>query len=317
MQLDFFDVLGNLVGLFLLIGVGYFAVKAKILPESSSELCTKLLMKITLPCTVFVSLLNDYDPAFLGTVFTLIVLGFILFPLNALLAKPLARIFRVNSENCGVWEFASTYCNNGFMGFPIALALFGQDGLAQAAIFGIPFNILVYTIGAKNICMDVKEKQNAKFNWASVLLTSVNFATALGLVFYFGRISVPGMLLTPLTHLSNMTTPLSMIITGMNLTKSSIAETFRCRDALTASLNRLILLPLVSYAVLLVWGAVVGFASPIMFGVVFIIVCMPTAAACTSLTEMYGADRAFAARCVFLSSLFCILTIPVMSLLLR
>ncbi len=53
-----------------------------------------------------------------------------------------------------------------------------------------------------------------------------------------------------------------------------------------------------------------------MFGVVFIIMCMPTAAACTSLSEMYGADREFAARCVFLSSLFCILSIPVMSLLL-
>lgn len=124
------------------------------------------------------------------------------------------------------------------------------------------------------------------------------------------------MLLTPLTHLSAMTTPLSMIITGINLTKSSIAETFRCRDALTASLNRLLLMPMISYLVLLAWGRVFSFDNACMFGVVFIIMCMPTAAACTSLSEMYGADREFAARCVFLSSLFCILSIPVMSLLL-
>ncbi len=316
MQLDFFDVLSNLVGLFLLIGVGYFAVKCKVLPETSSELFTRLLMQITLPCTVFVSLLKDYDPNFLSDIVQLIVLGFILFPLNALLAGPLAGVLRVDPEHRGVWRFAGTYCNNGFMGFPIALALFGTEGLAQAAIFGIPFNVLVYTVGAKAICTDVKGEQGAKFRWSTVLLTGVNFATLLGLVFYFGRLSVPDMVLTPLTHLSNMTTPISMIITGMNLTKSSIAETFRCRDALTASLNRLILMPLVSYAVLLAWGEFVGFSSPLMFGVVFIVMCMPTAAACTSLTEMYGADREFAARCVFLSSLFCILTIPAMSLLL-
>ena len=121
MHLNFLDVLSNLVGLFLLIGVGYFSAKVGILPERSSELCTRLLMKITLPCTVFVSLLNDYDPAFLGTTLKLIGLGFILFPLNSLLAKPLARVFRVESEHRGVWEFAGTYCNNGFMGFPIAL----------------------------------------------------------------------------------------------------------------------------------------------------------------------------------------------------
>ena len=316
MHLNFLDVLSNLVGLFLLIGVGYFSAKAGILPERSSELCTRLLMKITLPCTVFVSLLNDYDPAFLSTTLKLIGLGFILFPLNSLLAKPLARVFRVESEHRGVWEFAGTYCNNGFMGFPIALALFGAEGLAQAAIFGIPFNVLVYTSGVQTICRDTQAKQQAKFNWRTVLFTGVNLATALGLVFYFGRWSVPAMLLTPLTHLSAMTTPLSMIITGINLTKSSIAETFRCRDALTASLNRLLLMPMVSYLVLLAWGKVFSFDGACMFGVVFIIMCMPTAAACTSLSEMYGADREFAARCVFLSSLFCILSIPVMSLLL-
>ena len=105
MHLNFLDVLSNLVGLFLLIGVGYFSAKAGILPERSSELCTRLLMKITLPCTVFVSLLNDYDPAFLSTTLKLIGLGFILFPVNSLLAKPLARVFRVESEHRGVWEF--------------------------------------------------------------------------------------------------------------------------------------------------------------------------------------------------------------------
>ena len=107
MHLNFLDVLSNLVGLFLLIGVGYFSAKAGILPERSSELCTRLLMKITLPCTVFVSLLNDYDPAFLGTTLKLIGLGFILFPLNSLLAKPLAHVFRVESEHRGVRRLPS------------------------------------------------------------------------------------------------------------------------------------------------------------------------------------------------------------------
>lgn len=315
-QLNFFDVFRNLVGLFLLIAVGYGAVKAGVLSVKASETLTQLLMQVTLPCTIFVSLLRDYDSGFARKILFLILLGFILFPLNAVLAKPFARLFCVERNRRGVWEFASTYCNNGFMGFPITLALFGSEGLAQAALFGIPFNVLIYTVGAGCICNDVKTKEGCGFQWKKVLLTGVNLSTVLGLIFYFGRLQMPDMLLTPIQHLSNITTPVSMIITGINLTRSSILETFRCRDAFTASITRLVILPLVSYGILLVWGKLIGFGDSIMFGVIFVIMCMPTAAACTSLTEMYGADKEFAARCVFLSSLFCIITIPAMSLLL-
>lgn len=314
-ELNFFDVLSNLASLFLLIAVGWAAVKGKILPAESSQVLTRLLMKITLPCTVFSSLVREYDPAFLTDILICIVLGFVLFPMNALLARPLARLCRVDPAHRGVWEFAATYCNNGFMGFPIALALFGPEGLALACVFGIPFNMLVYTWGAKVICGDVKDSK-ADLSWKAMILTSVNAATALGLIFYFGRLTPPAMVLSPIVHLANITTPLSMFITGMNLAKSSIAETFRSRDAITTSAARLIVLPLANFAVLMLANGIFRFRNPLIVGVLFVIMAMPCAAATTTLAEMYGADREFAARAVFISSLFCIITLPVMSLLL-
>lgn len=314
-ELNFFDVFSNLVGLFMLIAVGYAAVKLHILPEESSSLFSRLLMKITLPCTIFSSLLREYDSSFLMDIFICMTLGFIIFPMNAILARPLSKLAKVNPAHKGAWQFSATYCNNGFMGFPITLALFGQDGLALACVFGIPFNVLIYTWGAKVMCGDAKN-QGAKFDLKSVLLTGVNVSTALGLIFYFGRISVPEMILSPIVYLSNITTPLSMMITGMNLARTSMAETFRDRDAITCSVARLAVLPLANFAVLTLANRLIHFQNPLMVGVLFIIASMPTAAATTTLAEMYGVDREFAARSVFISSLFCIVTIPLMSMLL-
>lgn len=314
-ELNFFDVFFNLVGLFMLIAVGYAAVKLHILPEESSNLFSRLMMKITLPCTIFSSLLREYESSFLADILICVVLGFILFPMNALLARPFSALAKVDPAHKGVWQFSATYCNNGFMGFPITLALFGQDGLALACVFGIPFNVLVYTWGAKVICEDSRDR-TARFDMKSVLLTGVNISTALGLIFYFGRISVPEMILSPIVYLSNVTTPLSMMITGMNLARSSIADTFRDRDAITCSLTRLVAFPLLNFAVLALANRLLHFTNPLMVGVLFVVASMPTAAATTSLAEMYGADREFAARCVFISSLFCVVTIPLMSMLL-
>ena len=54
-----------------------------------------LLLKVTLPCTIFTSLLRPYDPSFFREVMIILLLGMILFPVNALISAPLARLFRV------------------------------------------------------------------------------------------------------------------------------------------------------------------------------------------------------------------------------
>lgn len=49
--------------------------------------------------------------------------------------------------------------------------------------------------------------------------------------------------MTPVTHLSNVTTPLSMFVTGMALASGKGAELFRDKDAYTATGMRLMVVP--------------------------------------------------------------------------
>ena len=316
MNLDFAQVLSNLAGLFLLIAVGYGAVQLGVIPREISGGLSKLLMKVAVPCTVFTSLLRPYDPSLIKTVLIILVLGLTLFPLNALVARPLTRLFRVPEGRRGVWTFCATFSNSGFMGFPIALALFGEEGLFMAVVLNITFNILVYSMGVRMICEDRSAGEGgAKVQWRTVLFTSINFSTALGLIFYFAQLSVPAALLTPLTHLSNITTPLSMLVTGINLSNGKWSELLRSKDAITAAVTRLVICPAVTFLMLQGVSALFPHLNPLMICVIFIIFSMPTPAVATILAENYEADQEFAALVVFLSSLFCIVTIPVMSML--
>ena len=56
MQLDIGMVFSSLIGLFLLMGVGWVSVKTKIVPPAASAPMSSLLLKVTLPCTIFSSL---------------------------------------------------------------------------------------------------------------------------------------------------------------------------------------------------------------------------------------------------------------------
>ena len=191
-MLDIRDVFSNLFGLFLLIGVGYGTVRLRVLPASASKMLSSLLMNVTMPATIFTSLVRPYDPAFLRAGLLEVVLGLALYILYGVISALLARPFRVTRERRGLWTFACAFNNNGFMGFPIALALFGEEGLALAVFLGIPFNLLAYTTGATLICMDRSAAGDAPpVSWRSILLTVVNGATLLGLILYAAQIPTP------------------------------------------------------------------------------------------------------------------------------
>lgn len=311
--MDLGVLFSNLVGLFLLIGVGFFAVRMGILPAGASKPLSTLLMKITLPATILTSMIRPFDPAFLTLGVWMLGLGTGMLLLFALLSLGLSRLLRVPEGRRGMWCCCTTFFNNGFMGFPIALAIFGEEGLTLTVIMSIPFTLLMYSLGAKMVCMDLPEGSGSQsISWQKAVFSAVNAAMAVGLVLYFTQLPLPEAIHAPLDYLADATTPLSMIITGMNLAQGRTSEVFRDRDVFTASGVRLLLLPVLAWALM---GLLPGL-PPLALGAALLNMSMPAPAAATLLGEQYGGCTQLSARVVFLSSLLSLATVPLIAMLL-
>ena len=98
----------------------------------------------------------------------------------------------------------------------------------------------------------------------------------------------------------------------MNLTGGNAAALFRDRDAFSSALLRLLILPLLTWGIL----KLLPIRNPLVVGVTLIIMSMPSPAVSSLLAETYEGNTQFAAETVFLSSLLCLITIPMISLLL-
>ncbi len=348
MRLDFMVVFSNLLGLFLLIGAGFLAARLRILPKEASPYFSTLLLKITLPCTIFISLATkEYDPSFIKDSLLTLGIGLVAFPAMQLLGSAGARLLRVPEGKRGIWAYGCAYPNTGFMGFPICLALFGAEGLALAVIYNITFNIYVYSIGAIAIAGDGagaaagatagaagaagtagaagaagavsgsgsaggQGRRAGRPSLKKVLFTGINFSVLLSLLFYFGRIPVPGPAVIPLTHLSNITTPLSMLITGIAIGQNRGAELFSDRDAWTASAARLLVCPLLLFAVL----SHLPIQNRMIVSVISVIMGMPVPGVTTVLAETYHGNLGMAAKLSLLTNLLSMVTIPLICMLL-
>ena len=132
------------------MAVGFVANRTGVLPREGNKFLTNLLIKVIAPCMIFSSITSKEltDDTFAATLYTL--LGAALFSVCAavlgwVLCKYLLRVSPL--EDVGVYAFVFASLNSGFMGFPITLALFGQDILYFMVVHNITLTLYLYTLG--------------------------------------------------------------------------------------------------------------------------------------------------------------------------
>lgn len=312
MNLDMSVVFINLLELFLLIGVGALCGRARIFPEETPKVFSILLTRITLPCTLFVSLAGkSYAPEFVLDSIVMIAIGLVMFTGLLLLFWFLAGMMKIPEGTRGIWSFCATFSNSGFMGYPIILQLLGEEALALAMMLAIAFNLTIYTLGALAICRDAGGSAG-KLDLRGILVSNINIALLLGGVVYFARIPVPEAVLVPVRYLGNITTPLSMLVVGLGLSGGNVRSLLKEKKILTGALMRLLICPL------LVWGVLspLPLRNPLTLPVLVITQAMPAPGTASVLTELYGGNKEFASKFILLTNILCLLTIPGICLLL-
>ena len=107
-----------------------------------------------------------------------------------------------------------------------------------------------------------------------------------------------------------MTALMCMIILGMSFTVAPVKELFTDWRVYVSTAIKILIFPLAVYLVLLPFDM-----NEMMRTALVILSGMPSASINLNLAELYGAGQKTAANNILLSTLLCIITIPVLMLL--
>ena len=294
-------VIEKIIVLFIAMIAGYIAKKGKLINGESTKALSSLLVYITNPCLIIYTLQMDYDSKVLyvaGCVFLLSV------SIHAFLAVFSHFVFKFvkNKSSRSVYTYALTYSNCGYMGYPIMMAIFGNEvGLFYGVIFTVGFNLFSWTHGV--IVMSNKPK----IPWKKLLYNPALISVILSMIMFLCRIRLPITVNDGLSLVGDMTFPLSMIIIGSLLADMKLIEILKQKNLYLFSVLGLIIMPAIMVA------ASVLFALPEYLAITGITMCAAPVAANTAVTaEVYDNDSALAARLVGITTLFCLITMPFM-----
>jgi len=201
-----------------------------------------------------------------------------------------------------VWIGCCTYSNILFIGIPIIGSLYGEKGLFILVIYNTISNLFLFTLGVKLY------KKNVDLKTIVIsLLSPALLSSFLGILLLILGLSLPPTVNNALNQLGAMTAPLSMIITGALFGLVNIRQFILSKNIYLFCSVRLILIPILVFILL---NPII--TNKLVLGVMVLSAGMPAGATNTSLATIYSNKGPETSQYVVMSSLLCIVTLPIL-----
>ncbi len=304
--MSFFSIFNQILILFIIMLTGYYLRKKEFIDKDFTTTVAKLILSFFLPSMIINSMQIEYNPNMISKIFTLLLISLLMYIISFIIAYMLKFIFK-SKDNIGIYQYIVMFSNVGFMGYPVVEAILGKDAIFYTAIFNLPFNLLIITIGV--YFLSNKNEIN-RFSFKS-FINPIIVSLVVGLMLFIFRIKLPQSINQSLRLLGDLTTPLSMIVIGSMLFDSSAKNCFTNKKLFFISFIRLVLLPLVIYLIL---KDIVE--DQLLLAIPIIISAMPAAANTAIMAVEYKSNEVLASQSVFLTTLLSLVTIPLISIFL-
>lgn len=302
--MSFFDTLCEMLVILFAIAAGYLSHRLGILGGEVDKRISKLILNITMPAMIVAAVITGDTLPGLPEVLAILEVAVVFYLLEALFMLAVPRLLGGTPGEKGVWRYAMIFPNVGFIGYPVAVTLFGEEALFFAVVLALPFNLMSFTLGPLLL---VGAKQ---FRFRQMFSPCV-IASLVALVLALSGLRPPVLLGEMLDFVGGVTVPLSLLLVGSLLAELSAGEVFASPRLWILSILRLLVMPVLLWLIL----SRMDFGYMVV-GVAISQIAMPVAVNGSMLCMEYGGDANSMARITFLSTLASIVTIPLIAALL-
>lgn len=298
-------LLQQMIVLFIYMMIGYAACKKGIMDDHTNRTFSWVVLNIANPMLIISSAVNSGGEIKGSELLLTAGIAVTMFAVFMLLAIFLPIMLRINKEEIPLYKLMTVFNNMAFMGFPVISAAYGSDALLYASIFLLPFNVLIYTYGIQV----VDQESTGKIEWKKVLNVGV-ISCIVAAVLYLSKLPVPDFVKTASSGLGQLTGPLSMMVTGIALTKMKIRDLFTDIKLLIFAMIKLLLIPVAGTLLLKQF-----ISNEILCGVVMIIMATPVASMTVMLAQECCDDCEAIVKGISLTTILSVVTIPMVSMI--
>ena len=306
MQIELSSFYTRLGAIALIMLLGFILGKCKLISSKTNQQITNLLLVVFMPASLFMAFPSSYDSESASLFFSGLVGGVLVMFLLIILARIVFNKRFFGEELSYESQFGLIFNNATFLGYPIVSSTFGTGGILAYCGFIIAFNIALFSYGIWLF----EHKITLKLI-RSVLFNPNIIAVLLGMTLFLLNIHLPAFITDAVGYVGGATTPLSLICIGFMLSRAKLLKVLKKWRLMVTAITQLILGPVATWGVL----TLLNF-PPEVIQVCTLIEALPTATSLGLFAIKYGGNATESSELVTISTLFSVVTLPVMIFLL-
>ena len=292
-------IVTQMIILLLIMIVGFAGSKKNVFNDEVNVYASNILLRIGIPGLIISSVKNGSP--FTGSELLNVLIIFSLFTIfTGIVSKISVEVLHIQ-KNKALWQFMILFTNAGFMGLPAIQAILGDQAMLYGALFLLPLNCLMYGYGESLF-------RKGGFSFKK-FMNGPMIASIVALILCIFNIKLPYVLAQTCTYIGNVTTPLSMMVIGAGLVKMDVKELLDIK-LWVFTILKMIVLPLIYMFSLSIFQI-----DPLIENTIILIMCMPVASNSSVYALMYGEDATLASKAIFMTSVACVITIPIVFIL--
>ena len=291
----------TILSIIFMVFLGYILKQVDLLKEADVDVLNKIVINVALPAMVFITVYKT-DFFILQHIATMPLVGIILGFCCGIGMYLFFTLKKYPEKKKWALILPASVGNTGFFGFPLTLGIFGSEGLIRAIFYDISTLIMFLSLSAILIFKfggEIKDSLKSLIKFPSL------WALIIGILLNFLNISIGEILDVSINYLAAATIPLIMISLGLSLQFKGIKDDITSTSLVT--FVKLIISPFLAFFVL----GFLGFSN-LEYSVGIIEASVPCSMLMLVLAIDNNLDFKLTANCIVISTVFSILTIPLL-----
>ena len=287
----------SMAALLIVTVLGVVAAKLGYLNADNRSGISKLILNVTMPCTIIASV-GEMDPSQgAGQVAAMLGLAAAVFPIMLAGGALSVLLLRVPRADRKLYLFMSTFTNLGFVGIAVVASVYGGPAAFLGSVVVAVVNLLLFSVGALIFSGE------GRLDLKSLVNAPLIAATATLLLFASG-LRLPDVLQTTVELAGGITAPLAMMLVGLSVTQADLGSLARDWRLYGLAVIRFLVVPALAWL-----AARLVVSDPVVLGVFATMLAMPVASMAPAIAAAWGKDPNPVARGTIVTTITSFVTV--------
>ena len=291
----------KIFSLFLIMFMGFGIVKCGILKPEDSKVLSLTSLYVIAPCVIISSFQVEYQPEIAKGLLLALAAAVALHVGIILLVSLIGIPLKLDS----VEKASIIYSNSGNLIIPIVTSILGPEWVIYSSAF-ISVQLFLFWSHAKMMLCGEKGIDLKK------IVTNVNMISIfIGVLMFVLHLQLPAGLEDSISTVGSMIGPIGMLILGMLMAGMNFKKLGSYKRLWLVTLLRLIIIPLACLC-LLKYSGMANFVpeGKTILLISLLAACTPSASTITQMAQIYDCDADYASAINVVTTLLCIITMP-------